>query len=151
MNDGVLLFVNFAVYAWLLLIPVIAIEAWELRKHLGVSRGRVAAVSSLANLASTLLGTLAVFGAGWLLGLLDIVAIPGAGEGDVAVLIALVPCFFLAVWIETLIASAMLTPISRADIHAAMLQANLMTYSVLAIVPVARFVKSAFVNGRFIW
>ncbi|MSP96383.1 MAG: hypothetical protein EXR29_03975 [Betaproteobacteria bacterium] len=151
MNGGVLLFLNFAVYSWLLLIPIIAIEAWELRRHLTVNAGRAAAVSALANLASTLLATAVVLAIGWLLGLLDVVAIPGAGEGDVSVLIALLPCYFLSVWCETLVAAPLLKGISRADIRAAFFQVNLLSYSVLAIVPVARFVKSAFVNGRIIW
>ena len=151
MNDGVLLFFNFVAYSWLLLIPIIGIEAWELRRHLTVSAGRAAAVSGLANLVSTLLGTSVVLGIGWLLGLVDVVAIPGAGEGDVSVLIALVPCYFLAVWCETLVAAPLLKGISRTDIRAAFFQVNLLSYAVLGIVPIARFVKSAIVNGRIIW
>lgn len=151
MNDGVLLFVNFAVYAWLLLIPVIGIEAWELKRRLALSAGRATAVSVLANLASTLLTSAAVFGAGWLLGLLDFFATTGAGEGDVLALAALVPCFFLAFWIEALVAAPLLKTVAREALRAALLQANLFSYAMLAIVPLVRFSKSAFVNGHLIW
>ena len=113
MNDGTLLFLNFAVYSWLLLVPIVAIETWELKKTLHLGTGRTAGVSGLANVVSTLLGTLAVLGAGWVLGHLDVVAEPQAGEGDVAVLIALVPCYFLSVWAETLVGSALLRQFPR--------------------------------------
>lgn len=151
MNDGVLLFLNFAVYAWLLLLPVLAIEAWELKRRLNLSNGRATAVSALANLASTLLVSGAVFGAGWLLGLLDFIATPGAGEGDLAALGVLVPCFFLSLWSETLVAAPLVKGVSRDDLRAAFFQANLFSYSILGIVPIARFLKSLIVNGRIVW
>lgn len=151
MNDGTLLFLNFAVYSWLLLVPIVAIEAWELKKTLPLPTGRAAAVSSLANIVSTVLGTFAVLGAGWVLGYLDVIAQPQAGEGDVAVLVALIPCYFLSVWAETLIGSSLLKTFSRDIVHAAFFRANQLGYAMIAIVPVARFVKSAIVNGRIIW
>ncbi len=151
MNDGTLLFVNFAAYSWLLLVPVIAVEARELRHGLGVSVGRAAAVSGVANLASAILVTLAVFAAGWLLGWLDVIAEPHAGEGDVAALAALVPCFFLSAWSEALVGAPLLKPASREAVRATFFRANQLAYAMLAIVPVARFAKSAFVNGRIIW
>lgn len=151
MNEGTLLFVNFAAYSVLLLVPVIGVEAWELKKTLGISSGRAASVSALANVASTLLCAVAVLGAGWVLGYLDVIAQPQAGEGDIAVLVALVPCFFLSVWVETLAGARWLRPLSREEVGRAMFRANLLGYSMIAIVPIARFTKSALVNGRFIW
>ena len=151
MNEGTLLFVNFAVYSWLLLVPIVAVEARELKSALALGAGRAASVSGVANLVSTLLGTIAVFGAGWVLGYLDVVAEPQAGEGDLAALIALVPCYFLSVWSETLVGSALLKSISRDVLHVAIARANLIGYAMLAIVPVVRFAKSLVVNGRIIW
>ena len=151
MNDGTLLFVNFAVYSWLLLLPVAAVEAWELKRGLALAPARAAAVSVLANLASTLLCSLAVFGAGWVLGYLDVVAEPHAGEGDIAALVALVPCFFLSAWSETLVGTALLKSTSAERIRTVVFRANLLGYSMLGVVPVARFVKSAIVNQRIIW
>lgn len=151
MNEGTLLFVNFAVYSWLLLVPVVAVEARELKGSLSLTAGRAVAVSGAANLTSTLACTLAVFGAGWVLGYLDVVAEPQAGEGDMAVLIALVPCYFLSVWSETAAGSILLKPAARDLVHAAFARANLLGYAMIAIVPVARFAKSLAINGRIIW
>lgn len=151
MNDGVLLFVNFAVYAWLLLIPSAGIEAWELRRALHLPAGRVTAVSVLAKLTSTLLVTAVASGAGWLLGLFDFIATTGAGEADAAAIVALVPCFFVSVWSETLVAARFIRNVTRDRLRAALVQANLLCYAMLAIVPLVRFVKSAVVNGRIVW
>lgn len=151
MNDGTLLFVNFVAYAWLLLLPIIAIEARELRKALPVSLGRAAAVSSTANIASTLLATAAVLFTGWVLGYLDVIARPQAAEGDIAALLAVVPCFFLAVWAQTLVGAPLLPQIPRERVRSAFVRANLLGYAMLAVVPAVRFVKSAIVNGRIIW
>ncbi len=151
MNEGTLLFVNFAVYSWLLLVPVVAVEARELKGPLALETGRAVAVSGAANFISTLACTLAVFGAGWVLGYLDVVAEPQAGEGDLAVLIALVPCYFLSVWSETTVGVILLKPASRSLVHAAFARANLLGYAMVGIVPVARFAKSLAVNGRIIW
>ena len=151
MNDGTLLFVNFAVYSWLLLVPVIAVEARELKRGLPATSGRAAAVCGVANLFSTVLTTAFVFAAGWLLGHMDVIAQPQAGEGDIAVLAALVPCFFLSVWAETLVARPLLKPFPAERIRSMMLRANLLGYAMIAVVPVARFVKSFVINGRIIW
>lgn len=151
MNDGTLLFINFAAYSWLLLVPIVAIEARELRTGLPVALGRAVAVSSAANIVSTLAGTVAVLFTGWVLGYLDVIAQPQAGEGDIAALIALVPCFFLSVWVETLVASPLLRLFSREQVRSALFRANQLSYAMLAIVPVVRFAKSAILNGRLIW
>ena len=151
MNDGTLLFINFAAYSWLLLVPVIALEARELRTVLPVALGKAVAVSSAANIVSTLLGTFAVLFTGWVLGYLDVIAQPQAGEGDIAALAALVPCFFLSVWAETLVATPLLKPISREQVRSAFFRANQLSYAMIAIVPLVRFAKSAIVNGRIIW
>lgn len=151
MNEGTLLFVNFAVYSGLLLLPVAAVEAWELKRGLALGPARAATVSFLANVVSTLLCSLAVFGAGWVLGHLDVVAEPNAGEGDIAVLVALVPCFFLAARVETLVGGALLKSIPAGLIRTAFFRANLLGYSMLGIVPIVRFAKSAIVNQRLIW
>ena len=151
MNDGTLLFINFAAYSWLLLLPIIGVEACELKRGLKVSTGRAAAVSGLANIVSTVLGTVAVLGTGWVLGYLDVIAQPQAGEGDIAVLIALVPCFFLSVWAETLVGSPLLKQFSREQLRTAFFRANQLSYAMIAIVPIARFVKSGLVNGHIIW
>jgi len=150
-NDGTLLFINFAAYSWLLLVPIIALEAREFKSTFPVALGRAVAVSSAANVVSTLLGTVAVLFTGWVLGYLDVIAQPQAGEGDIAALVPLVPCFFLSVWAETLVASPLLKSFSREQVRSALFRANQLSYAMIAIVPVVRFAKSALVNGRIIW
>jgi hypothetical protein len=150
-NDGTLLFINFVAYSWLLLVPAIALEARELGKALPVSLGRAAAVSGAANIASTLLATVAVLFAGWVLGYLDVIAQPQAAEGDIAALVAVVPCFFLSVWAKTVVGSPLLPQVPRERIRSAFFRANQLGYAMLAVVPAVRFAKSAIVNGRIIW
>jgi hypothetical protein len=150
-NSGTLLFVNFAVYSWLLFLPIIGMKAWELKKTLPVSTGRAASVAALANLASTLLATVAVLAIGSVLGYCDVIAQPQAGEGDAAVLVALVPCFFLSAWMDRLAGSTLLRQVPVEQVRSAFFRANQLGYAMIAIVPVARFVKSAVVNGRIIW
>lgn len=151
MNEGTLLFVNFAVYSWLLLLPIAAVKAWELKKNLPVTIGRAAAASGGANLFSTLVVTLAVLATGWVAGYFNFIAQPQAGEGDAAVLAALVPCFFISVWVDTRVGSTLLRNIPVADLRRAFFKANQLGYAMIGIVPVARFIKSAIYNGRLIW
>jgi hypothetical protein len=150
-NDGTLLFFNFAAYSIVLVIPVAFAKAWELKKSLPLSIGRAAAVGGLANLASTVLCVLAVFAAGWVLGLLDFIAQPQAGEGDLAAVAALLPCFFLSTWADTKVGGLLLPRLPRPDVRAALVRANQLGYAMIGIVPIVRFVKSLVVNGRIIW
>lgn len=151
MNDGTLLFINFAAYSWLLLLPVIAIEAREIREALGVPIGQAVAASGAANMVSALATTAAVLFTGWVLGYLDVIAQPQAAEGDIAALVAVVPCFFLSVWVESLVASPLLKQVPPERVRSALLRANQLGYAMVAIVPIVRFAKSAIVNGRIIW
>jgi hypothetical protein len=150
-NEGTLLFVNFVAYSLVLLVPIVAVEAWELKRGLSLTAGRATAVSGLANVVSTLVGAGAVLGAGTVLGYLDVIAQPQAGEGDIAVLVALVPCFFLSVWTETLVGSQLLRQLSVTQVRAMFFRANQLSYAMIAIVPIARFAKSAILHGRVIW
>lgn len=149
-NVGAPLFFNYIAYSWLLLIPIIGVEAYVFRKRLPISIGRAFAVASVANIGSTILGTVVVLGTGLLLSVGNMTELPGA-EGDITVLIALVPCFFLSVWCETLIGFPLLKQASRDNVRAVFFLANQFSYAMLAIVPIGRFVKSAIINGRIIW
>ena len=151
MNDGTLLFINFVAYSWVLLLPIIAIEAREIRKALAVPIGQAVAASSAANIVSALATTAAVLFTGWVLGYLDVIAQPQAAEGDIAALVAVVPCFFLSVWAESLVASALLKQVPPERVRSVLLRANQLGYAMIAIVPIVRFAKSAIVNGRIIW
>lgn len=144
------LFINFVAYSWLLVIPAIGVEAFVLRKRLALATGRAAAISTLTNIPSALIATAVVLGCGYLLGLLELSATPAA-EADLAVFLVLVPCFFLSVWFETLAGAPLLRQFSRREVRAAFFLANQFSYAMLAIVPIARFLKSALYHGRIIW
>lgn len=131
----------------MLLIPIIGIEAYVLRKRLAISIDRASGVSSLANIASTLLGTITILGASFVPGTYEM---PGA-EGDITVLIALIPCFFLSVWLEARIAFPLLKPVSREDVRRVFFLANQFSYAMLAIIAITRFAKNAIIQGRIIW
>jgi hypothetical protein len=150
-NVGVPLFVKFIEYSWLLLIPIIGIEAFVLRKRLAVSLGRASAVSSLANITSTILGTAVVLGISFLLAITAGVSELSGAQGDITILFALIPCFFLSVWFEALVSSPFLKPVSREDVRKVFFLANIFSYAMLAIIPIARFIKNAIVQGQIVW
>ena len=54
-------------------------------------------------------------------------------------------------WAETLVGSPLLRLFSREQVRSAFFRANQLSYAMIAVVPVVRFVKSAIVNGRIIW
>jgi hypothetical protein len=145
-NVGVPLFSKYVIYSWLLLVPIIGVEAYVLRKRLGVPLGRATGVSSAANIASAFAGTIAVV----LIALTGASELPGA-EGDITVLFALIPCYFLSVWLETLVAAPMLAGVPRQSVRAVLYTANGFSYAMLAILAVTRFVKNAVQQGAIIW
>jgi len=145
-NVGVPLFVNLALYWWLLLVPIIGIEAYLVKSRFGVSLKRAAGIAGLANVASTILGTALVLAAGLLFAVAGLSVLQGA-QSDVTVLIALVPCFYLSVWFESLVASPFLKNFSRKAIWDVFFLANQVTYAMLGIVVLTRFIKSWVVNG----
>jgi hypothetical protein len=135
----------------MLLIPIIGIEAYVFKKRLGVSGSRALGVSALANIASTIIGTFIVVGSSLLLYAgAGISELPGA-LGDITVLMVLIPCFFLSFWCESLVGSPMIRTVSRQDVRAAFFLANKFSYALLAILPIARLVKNAIVQGRIVW
>lgn len=150
-NVGLPLFLNYIFYSWLLVIPIIGIEAYVLRKRLAVSIGRASGVASLANIASTIIGTGVVLAASLLLALGFAMTELRGAMADITVLIALIPCFFLSVWIEALVGSPLLKQVSRKNVRAVFFLANQFSYAMLAIVPVVRFIKNAIIHGQIIW
>ena len=148
-NVGVPLFTNFIVYSWLLLIPIIGIEAYLLKRQLKVSTGRASRVATFANIASTILGSVLVTGVGILFGIAGFSVLSGA-QSDISLLVALIPCFYFSVWFESLVASPFLKQYSREDIQSAFYLANQFTYAMLAIVVIVRFIKSWIMQGQII-
>jgi len=149
-NVGVGVFLNYVIYAWLLLIPIMGIEAYVLGKRLDISAGRAVGVAVLVNIASTFLGSVIVIVVSHTLYLTGLKVLRGAWE-DVSMLFILVPCFFLTVWFETMIGYRFLKQVSREQVWDVFYLANGFTYALLTIVPIANLIKNAMISGRHMW
>lgn len=149
-NTGVSLFLNYVFYAWLLLIPIMGIEAYVLGKRLDISAGRAISIAVVANIASTILGSVVVIFVSFFLALQGLEHSPGA-MGDVSILFALIPCFFLSVWFETIVGFPFLKRFSREQVRTVFFLANQFSYALLTIVPIASLVKNAIISGRAMW
>jgi len=149
-NVGVGVFVNYVVYAWFLLIPIMGIEAYVLGKRLDISAGRAVCIAIGANIASTFLGSVFVLIFSLILSLSGLNVRPGAWA-DVSMLFILVPCFLSTVWIETVMAHPYLKQYSREQVWDVFYLANGFTYALLTIVPIANLIKNAMISGRHMW
>ena len=149
-NVGVPLFTTFILYTFLLLIPIIVIEAYVIKLRLEVSDGRALQAAALVNIASTILGTVAVLVLEFLLVFANIELYTGAML-DIAVLIALVPSFYLSVWLESLFGSFIVEGFSRKQIWDVFFLANLFSYAMLGILAIASLIKNAIIQGQFPW
>lgn len=114
------------------------------------SIGHASEVAVLVNIASTILGTVAVLLVGFLLFSVSIGLYTG-GMLDIAVLSALIPSFYLSVWIESLLGSFRLKGFSRKQIWDVFFLANLFSYAMLGILAIASLVKNAIIQGQFPW
>lgn len=149
-NVGVPVFLNYVFYAWILLIPIMGIEAYVIGKRLNISAGRAIGVSVAANFASTILGSVVVVIVSFLLALQGLQDYSVA-MSDVSILVALIPCFFLSVWFETIVGFPFLKRFSREQVRGVFFLANQFSYALLAIVPIARLIKNAIVSGTSMW
>jgi len=149
-NVGVPVFANFAAYSWLLLLPIIGIETYLLRTGLNLPLGRAIGVAAYANLMSTILGSLVVFIVGVSLAVPGFMVLPGA-TSDLAVLVVLVPCFYLSVWCETRVAGPFLKASERKRIWEVFFLANKFSYAMLGIVAIANFFKNWILQGYIVW
>ena len=126
-----------------LFIPIVLIEGWVLRDDLKVSYGRALGTTVPANILSTLAGIV-----------VPLITIPLViAEGlisTVATLVLFVPLFFLSRAIESAYSRWSLGRNDEA-LHKAVHRANLMSYALLTIFVVTRFLKSWYVHGRVIW
>lgn len=87
---------------------------------------------------------------GFLAAAAGISELPGA-QGDITILFALIPCFFLSVWFEALVGSPFLKPASREGVRKVFFLANKFSYAMLAIISITRFIENAIVQGQIVW
>jgi hypothetical protein len=152
------------------LLPIIGVEAWVISVRLDVGFGVALAASGAANAVSTIVGTplnwllggvlvrtasgfLPRSNAAWKK-LLNVIRgnlfwlIGGYTEKNIdwiipsAELALLVPMFFLSWWIESLVVSSMLEGTLTDRISSAVFVANLLSYALLALVPMWFLVRS---------
>ena len=128
-NVGVPLFSNLTMYAYLLLLPIIDIEARVLCGRLGVPRRPAIVAAALANGASTLAGTVIYVVLGILLG-----GVEYSGRvGDYAVIFALAPCWMLSVTIEVPMIVRRFPDLPRERVRTAVVIGNAATYAMFGI------------------
>lgn len=150
------------------LLPIIAIEAFYLSKNLELSLGQSLKTVSISNFASTIIGIpltwclLAaiqmISGGGGAYGIDSVVGkilavtwqapwlIPYAKDLDwmipVAGLVLLIPFFFVSWWSEYLVSTKLHSSLSFQKIKRKVRNANLITYTLLALWPVGFWVLS---------
>jgi len=131
-NIGVPFFMYVLGTYWMLLIPVIVIEAIVIYKRLSLKPMHSFGVSAFVNVTSAILGFVTIFVSeigfaeagfeawfGWL--------------AKIPFFVALVPSYFISVWVEALIAMPIVKARSYRDLVNAFFIANLYSYALLAI------------------
>src|SRR5262249_39159096 len=123
---------------------VILAEGWVLRSDLKISYRRALGTTTPSNILSTLAGVAAP------LLTLPFMVVEGA-LADALTLVLFVPLFYLSRAIETAYSRWSLDSVEEADVRRSVSRANLVSYSMLSIFIVARFLKSWYVHGQIIW
>lgn len=130
-NAGALMIELMAVPIWASLLAIIPLEALLARKWIGCRWNKAIIASAAANLASTVVGIpLTLVYVGPIGPLLPVVA-----------LVLLVPMYFVSVGVEYLVLGSIVRWESRARVSKWAWRANLVSYSLLALVPLSILVK----------
>jgi len=131
----------------LLLVPVIFVEGWVLRSDLKISRWHALGTTTVANILSTLAGGVIA-----IVLTLPLMAPEGA-VADALTLVLFVPLFYLSRTIEFAYSRWSLNRVLQVEpsaIRRSVHRANLVSYTMLAIFVVTRFLKSWYVNGYIV-
>ena len=132
------------IWSVLLFVPIVLVEGWILRSDLRLSYGRALGTTMPSNILSTL--------AGAVVPLLTVPFATTESAASSAITLALfVPLFYLSRAIETAYSGWSLNSIEKTAIRRAVNRANLVTYAMLAIFVVVRFLKSWMVHGYIFW
>ncbi|MEL6468781.1 MAG: hypothetical protein AAFQ74_03565 [Cyanobacteria bacterium J06623_4] len=145
-NAGVPLFSQGVFYQTLLLIPIIAIEAYVHRQVMGIKLGRAVWVSLSANVISTLGGIVVILPLGALLGHLllgtTVPVSPGAFPMvPLEIAISLLPLFVFTVLLERFIGVFSLHKVVRKRVRRSFLLSNGLTYLILEGFAIALLLK----------
>lgn len=146
-NVGVPLFTQSLFYQGLLLIPIMAIEAYAYWRWLGISRWQAVRVSFGANLISTFVGGLLIaLPLGIWLGQLwfgNTAPIRGGAFPlmPIEFILTLIPLFFLSFFLEFWVARFRLKGLSKGRLLRACLAANGVSYLLLLTLALTQLVR----------
>lgn len=151
-NSGIPLFSQSVFYQILLLLPIIAIEAYIHKKLLELSIIKAIIIAFITNIISTIGGGFIIVVIGALIG--DIVfhssvpVQPGSFPFlPLEIMITLIPMFFFSVVLELFIGSLGLNKIEKGKVNKSFIIANFFTYLMLEILAVTQLVKG-YIEGR---
>ncbi|TVQ17709.1 MAG: hypothetical protein EA367_16895 [Leptolyngbya sp. DLM2.Bin15] len=148
-NSGIPLFAQSITYQILLLIPIVAIEAYVHRKYLKISIPLTLYISFMGNFISTLGGGIALLVAITILSHMlfqSAIFIPlGAFPLlPLEIMVTLIPMFFLSVAIESWLGRWRLKTLDRRKVNQSFWVANAFTYAMLEVVAIAQLIQGYF-------
>lgn len=151
-NAGISLFTQSVFYQIILLIPIIAIEAYIHKKLLNLSILKATFISFITNIISTIGGGFIILCIGAFIGHIVFHTTVPVQPGDfpflpLEIMITLIPMFFGSVSLELLIGSWGLKIIEKSQVKKSFLIANLFTYVMLEILAFTQLVKG-YIEGR---
>jgi hypothetical protein len=140
-NAGLPIFTQSIFYQIILLIPIIAIEAYILKKFLSISLAQASVVSSVVNIVSTLIGTIIFLTIGGGL-LTNFLVEPGSFPfAPIEIIITLIPMYFVSVLFESLFGALRLKKIARYQVLRTFMIANAYTYLMLESFAISQLAK----------
>ena len=145
-NAGIPLFSQSISYQIVLLVPIIAIEAYVHKKLLELTIIKAIYVSFFANFISTIIGgILILFISGTFLG------VP-VQPGDfpflpLEIMVTLIPMFFFSVILESFPGAFVLKGTKKNKLNKSFLIANAFTYLMLEVLAISQLVKG-YIEGR---
>jgi hypothetical protein len=151
-NSEIPLFSQSVFYQIILLIPIIAIEAYIHKKPLNLSILKAIFIAFITNIISTIGGGFIIVCIGAFIG--DIVfhtsvpVQPGSFPFlPLEIMVTLIPMFFFSVVLELSIGSFALKRIEKGKVNKSFVSANFFTYLMLEILAVTQLVKG-YIEGR---
>ncbi|MEP6521364.1 hypothetical protein NDA07_06215 [Microcoleus vaginatus DQ-U2] len=151
-NAGIPLFTQSVFYQIILLIPIIAIEAYIHKKLLNLSILKAIFIAFITNIISTIGGGFIIVCIGAFIGHIVFHTTVPVQPGSfpflpLEIMITLIPMFFFSVYLELLIGSWGVKKIEKSKFNKSFLIANLFTYLMLEILAFTQLVKG-YIEGR---
>ena len=151
-NAGIPLFGQSVVYQIILLLPIIAIEAYIHQKLLNLSILKATFIAFITNIISTIGGGFIIVCIGAFIGHIVFHTTVPVQPGSfpflpLEIMITLIPMFFFSVYLEVLIGSWGLKKIDKSKVNKSFVSANFFTYLMLEILAVTQLVKG-YIEGR---